>query len=271
MGNDGGSIPTRIELVREAVKEASTTTVKAAKRERLEYGWTTDPLSRRLLAAPIVSDCGGILYRKESVIEYLLQLAGGINGSGQADENGDGGDGDDDNGGDDKFEIRLADSQSVVQGRIKSLKDVVEVKFQEKEPEHGRVDDHGLSGPRWICPLSQKELGPGVKAVYLVPCGHAFAAAAIKEVESQIEGKCPEVLSLSRAPFANIIRYLPNTNNSQTFYYETVRLRLFTPECDSDLAHRPDRHRLFENPIPDVIQRQTNTLPQKGRKKEEKG
>jgi hypothetical protein len=60
---------------------------------------------------------------------------------------------------------------------VRSLRDVVEVKF-EPDP-----DDSS----RWICPISNKPLGPGSKAVYLVPCGHAFSTAAIKEVS---EGKC---------------------------------------------------------------------------------
>ncbi|EXK24641.1 Replication termination factor 2 [Fusarium oxysporum] len=34
-----------------------------------------------------------------------------------------------------------------------------------------------------------KELGPAVKSVYLVPCGHVFADVAMKEIQEKI---CPE-------------------------------------------------------------------------------
>lgn len=46
-------------------------------------------------------------------------------------------------------------------------------------------DEGGKKSPdanRWVCPVSRKELGPGTKAVYIVPCGHAFAETAVREV-----------------------------------------------------------------------------------------
>jgi hypothetical protein len=58
------------------------------------------------------------------------------------------------------------------------LKDVVEVLFQADK-------DHKGPGERWICSVTSKELGPAVKAVYLVPCGHAFSHEAIKEMKSE--------------------------------------------------------------------------------------
>lgn len=58
------------------------------------------------------------------------------------------------------------------------MKDVVEVLFQADK-------DHKGPGERWICSVTSKELGPAVKAVYLVPCGHAFSHEAIKEMKSE--------------------------------------------------------------------------------------
>ena len=86
-----------------------------------------------------------MLYNKDSIIEWLLK---GVEAFG--------------------------DGEEVLEGRIHSLKDVIEVKFEE-----GR-----------ICPVSRKELGPGAKAVYLVPCGHAFSESSVKEVG---EGVCLKV------------------------------------------------------------------------------
>ncbi len=77
-----------------------------------------------------------------------------------------------------------SDNEEVLEGRVRGLRDVVEVKF---EAEEGRG---GKKGERWICPVTNKALGPGVKAVYLVPCGHAFSDSAVKEISGD---KCLQV------------------------------------------------------------------------------
>lgn len=55
----------------------------------------------------------------------------------------------------------------------------------------------------WICPVTAKSLGPNVKSVYLVPCGHVFAEEAIRQLkgdkclqcnESYIEGNVIPIL-----------------------------------------------------------------------------
>lgn len=74
--------------------------------------------------------------------------------------------------------INKEDCDKVLQGRIKSLKDVIEVRF---EVEVGQSADK----ERWVCPVTSKELGSAVKAVYLVPCGHAFSHEAIKEMQAE--------------------------------------------------------------------------------------
>jgi len=43
-----------------------------------------------------------------------------------------------------------------------------------------------------ICPITSKELGPATKAVYLVPCGHVFSEAAIREVKGENCVECNE-------------------------------------------------------------------------------
>lgn len=163
MGNDGGSIPKRRELVREAAKALTSAQLKEAVAEQQEYGWTTDPLTRKPLSPPIVSDAAGILYNKDSIIEYLLK-----------DE--------DDR---EKDEMRKVGSgKGTVDGgfselgcfgdRVKGLKDVVEIKFESGEKEE------------WKCPVTGMKLGPGAKACYIVPCGHAFSGSAVREIEGRV-------------------------------------------------------------------------------------
>ena len=153
MGNDGGSIPTRRELVKEAAKNKTATEVKESQHEQQEYYWTTDPISQKPLAQPVVSDCSGKLYNKDTILEFLVE------GS------------------------RKEDAEAVTLGAVKSLKDIVEVKFEvdADSSESGGSASYG----NWKCPITGDKLGPGSKAVYLVPCGHAFSGSAIKEVSGE--------------------------------------------------------------------------------------
>lgn len=98
----------------------------------------------------------------------------------------------------------FGDGEEVTKGRLKSRRDFVRVLFEEEKEEgvrggeegqrSGEVDETRVRGEKWRCPVSRKELGPGVRACYLVPCGHAFAESAIKEVGG---GTCLVVSSLS--------------------------------------------------------------------------
>lgn len=106
-----------------------------------------------------MSDCTGKLYNKDSILEFLIPS-------------------DDDN--------RKEEAERVLQGNVKSLKDVVEVKFEVEETDKPERNTVGRT-ERWICPITNKELGPSSKAVYLVPCGHAFSASVVKEV---VDEKC---------------------------------------------------------------------------------
>ncbi|PQE27237.1 DUF602 domain protein [Rutstroemia sp. NJR-2017a WRK4] len=143
MGNDGGSIPTRRELVKSAARNPSTSELKATQLEAQTHAWTYCPLSNTPLRAPIVSDCLGTLYNKDTILEQLLPSAD------SPDEK----------------------SASSLPPHIKGLRDIVEVKFTTGEES------------KKICPITSKELGAHTKAVYLVPCGHAFSETAIRELK----------------------------------------------------------------------------------------
>lgn len=178
MGNDGGSIPTRRELVKEAARNPTTAEIKESQQEQQEYYWSTDPLSRKPLARPVVSDCNGKLYNKDSILEYLIPSEDGTS---------------------------KAEADTIMQGSVKSLKDVVEVKFE--------VDDAATQKAAgttkrevWKCPITSDILGPGSKAVYIVPCGHAFSSSAIKEVSGEKCLQCNESYAVN-----DVIPIVPTT------------------------------------------------------------
>ncbi|KAJ5120427.1 Zinc finger RING/FYVE/PHD-type [Penicillium bovifimosum] len=172
MGNDGGSIPTRRELVREAARAPSTAQVKETQREQQEHCWTTCPLSHKSLVRPIVSDSVGNLYNKDAILQFLLP-------------------GDDVEGISSK-----ADCEEILCGRVKSLRDVVEMKFEvdTELTEHpsGRAFAPRERREGWICPITAKALGPSVKSVYLVPCGHVFSEEAIRQLKGDKCLQCNE-------------------------------------------------------------------------------
>ncbi|KAK2848534.1 hypothetical protein FQN49_005628 [Arthroderma sp. PD_2] len=206
MGNDGGSIPTRRELVKEAARNPNTTQLKETLREHLEHFWTTCPLSHKRLLSPIVSDALGNLYNKDALLQYLLP-------------------------GDDIEAISAkADCDEVLQGRVKSLRDVVELKF---EVDGNTETSNGKSKGRWICPVTHKELGPTVKAVYLVPCGHVFSEGAIREMKTDKCLQCNEPYDSS-----NVVSILP-THESEK---ERLKLRV------EDLSRQGLAHSLKKLP-----------------------
>ena len=173
MGNDGGSIPTRRELVKNAARPKNTTELKATQLEAQTHAWTYCPLSNRPLKAPIVSDNAGILYNKDAILEQLLPKDDDVPAS------------------------VIKEKEDVLRGRVKSLRDVVEVKFT--------LTDQGREVMQ-ICPITSKELGPSTKSVYLVPCGHAFSEVAIREVSADVCVECSEPYTLE-----NIIPIIPFT------------------------------------------------------------
>ncbi|KAM5346188.1 hypothetical protein ACJ41O_009193 [Fusarium nematophilum] len=146
MGNDGGSIPKRRELVKNAARAKTVSELKATALESLAHAWAHCALSGDPLDIDtVVSDWRGRLYNYEAILKGLMP----------SDE--------------------PADVTPASLG-IKSLRDVAKLKVSK-------------NGDKWVCPISMKELGPAVKSVYLVPCGHVFAEVAMKEIQ---EKACPE-------------------------------------------------------------------------------
>lgn len=164
--NSANSIPTRRELVKEAARSPSTAQVKEAQRELQEHFWTTCPLSHKPLTRPIVSDCVGNLYNKDAILQFLLP-------------------------GDETVGISSkADCEAILCGRVKGLRDVVELKFEIDSERPAPATDKNEFREGWICPVTAKQLGPNIKSVYLVPCGHVFSEEAIRQLKGD---KCLEV------------------------------------------------------------------------------
>ncbi|KAK3316632.1 Rtf2 RING-finger-domain-containing protein [Apodospora peruviana] len=176
MGNDGGSIPTRRELVKSAARNPTVSELKATAHESLDHAWNHDPLtSEQLDMDNVVSDWRGRLYNYESILKALMP----------SDTSNPELDGDDDTTPPALVNGESSELSFAATG-IKSLRDVVKLKFKRYAPP-------GTKGKEVLaCPVSLKELGASnTKAVYLVPCGHVFADVAIRQLPED-ERVCPE-------------------------------------------------------------------------------
>ncbi|CAG8602075.1 1309_t:CDS:2 [Ambispora leptoticha] len=153
MGNDGGSIPKRIELVKEKKKK-----VKPDQNALTIATWFFCALSKRALREPIVA-CGlGKLYNKDAIIEFLLNKSAY-------------GDGD------------------IICSHIASMKDVTTLNltlnpaFKETSNANTAHFEPGIVS-RFICPITRKEMNGKLKFVYIEKCGCVFSEQGLKEVPS---------------------------------------------------------------------------------------
>ncbi len=167
MGNDGGSIPKRRELVKEAARLPTASELKATALESLTHAWSTCPISSEPLDPHnTVSDSRGRLYNYEAVLRCLIPGA-------SANESPE--------------ERQSQEAVEFARSGIRSLKDIVKLRFSiQKDEKRGEIR---------TCPLSMKELGAGTRAVYIVPCGHVFTEMVMKELlaaeESSSAGVAP--------------------------------------------------------------------------------
>ncbi|CAG8594283.1 4426_t:CDS:2 [Paraglomus occultum] len=165
MGNDGGSIPKRIELVKEKKKEVrpDQTALKIAI-------WFFCALSKSLLQDPVVICALGKLYNKDAVLEFLLNKEAY-------------GDGD------------------MICSHITSIKDVKTLKLTPnpayKETSVSTLaQSHQGMVARFVCPISMKEMNGKSKFVYLDTCGCVFSEQGLKQVPAGVcvkKGKLKEL------------------------------------------------------------------------------
>ncbi|KAK9721541.1 Replication termination factor 2 [Basidiobolus ranarum] len=151
MGGDGGSIPRRIELVRQKQKaerlDGSLKTVTE---------WFYCALSKKPLETPVVSCILGKLYNKEAILEYVLDPTS----YGDADK---------------------------ICPHIKSLKDVTTLKLTPNPTLEGSLASNIAQADRnlpssFVCPVTMKEMNGKHKFCYLLTCGCVLSEQALKEV-----------------------------------------------------------------------------------------
>ncbi|KAJ3368925.1 hypothetical protein GGF31_006061 [Allomyces arbusculus] len=184
MGADGGSIPKRDELVK--------TKAKAERHDPalfLAVSWFFCALSKEPLQEPIVS-CGlGKLYNRVAILQYLLDKS------------------------------HYGDAEAIC-GHITSLKDVTTLHLTPIAADPitstpapnaavkatmALANDANLT-PRFVCPISGREMTGKIRFVYLAPCGHVLAEQALREVQS---GSTCLVCSTSYDPATDIVPLNP--------------------------------------------------------------
>lgn len=150
MGCDGGTIPTRDELVKtkKRPEQKDPDSVRA-------YKWQHCALTQEPLSKPVVACELGRLYNKEAIIEKLLS----------AKSEG-------------KSEDRVAN-------HIKSLKDIRELQLEPNPAftgEKARVGDayNDRSKAEWICPLTSLEMNGRFPFVFDWSSGKVYSKRAYK-------------------------------------------------------------------------------------------
>ncbi|KAF8638683.1 hypothetical protein AX17_002028 [Amanita inopinata Kibby_2008] len=157
MGNDGGSIPDRRDLVRNKPKAE-----QADKANQTRARWLFCALSKKKLQEPVVSCALGKLYNKDALIEFLLDRAAY-------------GDGED------------------ICGHIRSLKDVKTLKLtpNPSPPPPESQGDAVLSHAQFICPLNLKVMNGVQPFVYLATCGCVFTQSGLRTVTKASNSNSP--------------------------------------------------------------------------------
>ncbi|PVG04546.1 DUF602-domain-containing protein [Serendipita vermifera] len=156
MGNDGGSIPDRRDLVKTKAKAE-----QADKQNQILAKWFFCALSKRPLQEPIVSCELGKLYNKDAIVEFLLDRT------------------------------TYGDGETIC-GHVKSLKDVTQLNLTPNPApaSSSSVDETGKRA-QFVCPLTLKEMNGGLPFVYLSTCGCVFSAAGLRALASPAEVPSP--------------------------------------------------------------------------------
>ncbi|GAA6028732.1 hypothetical protein JCM8097_007367 [Rhodosporidiobolus ruineniae] len=170
MGNDGGSIPKRGELVRTKQKR-----VRENDEDRVRQLWAFCALSKQPLRQPVVSCPYGRLYNKEAVISYLLNPPGASTES-----------------------TPFGNDGLLVAGHIRNLKDVITLRLTpnpslESDPSSSTATTASAlqeSEPaQFVCPISLREMNGSVRFLYRKPCGCVMSEAALKEMRRGLDKK----------------------------------------------------------------------------------
>ncbi|BGO92647.1 hypothetical protein NBRC10512_008177 [Rhodotorula toruloides] len=164
MGNDGGSIPKRVDLVKSKQKR-----VREDDKDRVRQLWAFCALSKQPLRQPVVSCPYGRLYNKEAIISYLLNPPTASDTSTPFGSDG-----------------------QLVAGHIRSLKDVTTLRLTPNPALEGEEDETraGDNPPaQFVCPISLREMNGSVRFVYRKLCGCVMSEAALREMRRGMDKK----------------------------------------------------------------------------------
>ncbi|GAA6055629.1 hypothetical protein JCM3770_006733 [Rhodotorula araucariae] len=173
MGNDGGSIPKRHELVRTVATRA-----RDSDADRLRQLWAFCALSKLPLAPPVVACPLGRMYNKDALIQHLLAP--------------------------DPAHGPFGTDGLLTAGHIRSLKDVVTLRLAPNPSLPALTDrdhppqaalqgdgDHDRPPPAaFVCPISLREMNGTVRFVYRKPCGCVLSDAALRALGPR-DPACP--------------------------------------------------------------------------------
>ncbi|CAK7225229.1 Replication termination factor 2 [Sporothrix curviconia] len=174
MGNDGGSIPTRRELVKNAARPKTVSELKATAQEAQAHAWKYDPISGADIdLGDLASDWRGRIYNYETVLSHLMDDKGMEAAKKDREAAQDLSS---------PASDKVGQSMSFGKTGIRSIRDVVRLKGHAYTP-------RGSDLLRWQCPMTMRDIGLGAKTIYLVPCGHVFAELAVDKFP---EKRCVE-------------------------------------------------------------------------------
>ncbi|KAI0761149.1 Rtf2 RING-finger-domain-containing protein [Trametes elegans] len=157
MGNDGGSIPDRRDLVRTKQKAE-----QADRANQVRAMWFFCALSKAC-EKPIVSCPLGKLYNKDALLEFLLDRSS------------------------------FGDGEEIC-GHIRTIKDVKTLKLTPNPTKAPHSPSSSSSAPdraAFVCPLNFKEMNGVQPFVYLATCGCVFSQAGLKAVTGTAPSRSP--------------------------------------------------------------------------------
>lgn len=152
MGNDGGSIPTRTDLVRFQGERGANERARNNEEAR-RMSWRSCAISKEPLRQPVVICSHSLLYNKEAVLYLLLNR---------------------------KLKNTFDDSINAFT-HIKSLKDVRQL----------RLHEENVNETSFCCPISGRPMNGLVPFKYLRGCGCVFSAYALSNIIPSSPAVCP--------------------------------------------------------------------------------
>ncbi|PIA17971.1 DUF602-domain-containing protein [Coemansia reversa NRRL 1564] len=157
MGNDGGSIPRRNEMVREKKKDE-----KADRTSKLVAMTFFCALSKQPLREPIVGDGLGRLYNREAILEYLLDRSAFGDGS--------------------RICAHINSIKDVKTLNLKSNPAFEKSRENESNKKAARsiYDDRPIA--QFVCPITLKEMNGNLQFEFNWKCGCVLSTRARKEM-----------------------------------------------------------------------------------------